>query len=335
MDNEYIQFAKRFEMVSYFSGKTICITGATGLIGYTMVKCLDAVAIEHNIPIQIICPVRDCEKARQILPSTVEICDICQLPLVDLSIDYLVHGASPTASKYFVEHPVETIEESVSLTRMVLDLSRAHSIKSAVYLSSMETYGVINEGIDVKEEVQGYIDPLNVRSSYSMGKRLCELLCHSYSKEYNVPIKIARLAQTFGSRINASDNRVFAQFARSIAADNDIELHTRGLSSRPFVYSLDAVSAILYILCKGADGQAYNVANEKTYISIIHLAEYLCREFGHKSQVKICPKTGMGYAPETYLNLNTTKLKELGWSCIYDMHDMFQNLIKGVENDIV
>ena len=71
-----------------------------------------------------------------------------------------------------------------------------------------------DDEMPLTEEMQGYVDPLNVRSSYSMGKRMCECMCVSAYKEYGVPVKIARLAQTFGAGIAASDNRVFAQFAK-------------------------------------------------------------------------------------------------------------------------
>ena len=59
---------------------------------------------------------------------------------------------------------------------------------------------------------------------------MCECLCSAYASEYQLPVKIARLAQTFGAGVNPSETRVFAQFARSLIHGEDIILHTEGKS---------------------------------------------------------------------------------------------------------
>ena len=75
-----------------------------------------------------------------------------------------------TASKDFVEHPVETILTTLKGTEHLLELAREKQVKGMVYLSSMEAYGVVDpEHYNVKETDYGYIDPLQVRSSYSEG----------------------------------------------------------------------------------------------------------------------------------------------------------------------
>ena len=80
----------------------------------------------------------------------------------------------------------------------------------------MEQYGVPYEsGQVMTEERLGYLDHLNIRSSYSESKRLCECYCKSYAVEFGVPVVIARLAQTFGPGVPVSDNRVFMQFTKS------------------------------------------------------------------------------------------------------------------------
>jgi nucleoside-diphosphate-sugar epimerase len=137
----------------------------------------------------------------------------------------------------------------------------------------------------------------------------------------------ARLAQTFGEVITENDNRVFAQFARSARADEDIVLHTEGKLCRCYCYTADAVEAMLYILLRGESGMAYNVANEDTYISIRDMAEMVCREFGKKMKVRIELKEGMGYSPTTYLRLDTTRLKALGWQPTHNLKEMFEAII--------
>ena len=129
-----------------------------------------------------------------------------------------------------VEKPVETLMTSIEGTKNVLEFARKQKCKSVVYISSMEVYGAFEESKEVSEKELGYIDNLKIRSNYPESKRLCENMCVAYHAEYNVPVKIARLAQTFGAGILPGENRVFAQFARSAINDKDIILHTKGLS---------------------------------------------------------------------------------------------------------
>jgi len=201
-------------------------------------------------------------------------------------------------------------------------------LKGMVYVSTLEMYGtVLDDSKPLTEDCQGYLDPMQARSSYPMAKRAAECLCHAYSKEHGVRVMTARLAQTFGEGITENDNRVFAQFARSARADKDIVLHTEGKLCRCYCYTADAVEAMLYILLRGESGMAYNVANEDTYISIRDMAEMVCREFGKKMKVRIELKEGMGYSPTTYLRLDTTRLKALGWQPTHNLKEMFEAII--------
>jgi nucleoside-diphosphate-sugar epimerase len=201
--------------------------------------------------------------------------------------------------------------------------------KGFVYLSSLEVYGTItDDSVFVREDVQGYIDPLNIRSSYPMAKRAAEHLCHLYAVQYGLPIKIARLTQTTGSGISKDDNRVIAQFAKLASKGQDIVLHTTGESARPYCYTTDAVSAILYILLKGCAGNAYNVANEETYISARGMAEYLHDNFNPSISVRVELNENMGYAPPTKLRLSTEKLQKLGWSPRKGLKEIFERLIE-------
>lgn len=84
----------------------------------------------------------------------------------------------------------------------MLRLATDKKVKSMVFISSMEMYGSFNNSDFLcTEEKIGYIDPLKVRSNYPEAKRMCENLCIAYSNEYGVPVKIARLSQTFGAGI--------------------------------------------------------------------------------------------------------------------------------------
>lgn len=308
------------------------ITGATGLIGSALVKKL---IVENNL---VICPVRNIEKARKIFNvSENKNLNIIETELIPFlkefssNVDFVIHGASPTASKYFVEYPVETIQFGIESTVEVLKLSKRNKVKSSVFLSSLESYGtVIDDSLPIDETFQGYVNPLNARSSYNIVKRTCECLCYSYFAEFGLPVKIARLTQTISPRIQESDMRVFAQFARSAAQGDDIILFTDGKSARQYVYIDDAVDAILKILKDGKSGDAYNVANEKTYISAREMAEFIQESFNPKGKVIFNLRDDMGYAPITKLKLDTRALKNLGWIPKVGLYQMFENLINNL-----
>ena len=312
-----------FDM-SVFDRKTILVTGATGLIGKLCVKSL----LNSGYNTQVIALVRDEEKAKNIFGEskrlTYLVQDINQRINTTRRVDYIIHAASTTSSKDFVEKPVETIYTAINGSRNVLEFAKNKRLEGMVYLSSLEIYGV-NEKENIKEEDYGYIDILNPRSSYSESKKMVETMCISYGTEYGVPVKIARLAQTFGAGVSISDNRVFAQFAKAIINKENIILHTKGETKRNYCYTTDAVRGIFTILTKGENNNAYNVANENSYCSISEMAHLLENEYT-KVEYKI-DEVNRGYNPTVKIALNTEKLNALGWEAKVNLKEMFDRLI--------
>lgn len=316
----------------FLVGKTIVVTGATGLIGKNLIPEL------INKGGKVIAVVRNLDNAQSLFCSFENIefvyNDLCDNEpiLINTPIDYIVHAGCPTSSEYMHSHPVETIQTIVNGTRKVLELARTRSVKSMVYLSSIEVYGTITDDSNpVTEDQIGPIDILNTRNSYPMGKRMAETLCYSYCQEYNVPVCIARLTQTFGSGVNLEeDNRVFAQFARNALRNEDIVLHTEGRTRRMYLHTQDAVSAIICLMQKSIAGEAYNVANEDTYISIKEMAELVRDHFAPKQNVIMKFQGTNSYLPEIHLRLSSAKLCQLGWAPRYGLIDMFKSIITQV-----
>lgn len=330
-EKDILDFAQQFALSDQLSGSKFLITGATGLIGSTLIHCL--LALQKGI--SIIAPVRNAGKAKEMYSADelknirlIE-CDIVKYDYNQLNdVDYIIHCAAPTASKFFVEHPVETFNIILYGTKVLLDYAKNHTVKGFVYLSSLEVYGEIHDdSTPVTEDVQGYLDIMSVRSSYPMAKRAAENLCCLYAYEYNVPVMVARLTQTTGAGIAKDDNRVIAQFARLASQGKDIILHTTGEAARPYCYTTDAISAIIYILLKGNKGEAYNVANEDTYISARSMAEYLRDNFNPNISVRVELNDNMGYAPATKQKLSSKKLIELGWKPLFRLNDILSKLI--------
>lgn len=129
-----------------FKGQNILVTGGTGLIGATIIKALCYASTARKLRVKIFALVRNLEKAERMLGHENESLHFIKgsvenLPAINVSVDYIIHGASPTASLFFVQHPVETIQIAVKGTSNLLELAREKVVKGFVYLSSMEVYG--------------------------------------------------------------------------------------------------------------------------------------------------------------------------------------------------
>ncbi len=319
-------------------GSSILVTGATGLVGSQTVKALLMMNRMYQTEITVYALVRDQKKADRLYADFVDeelvyiTGDLQQNLDMGQKVDYIIHTASPTASKFFVEHPVETLGIAIDGTRKVLELAKEKHCKGVVYLSSMEAFGITDPTLEtVKEEDLGYIDIHHVRSSYSEGKRVCELLCSCYASEYGVPVKIARLAQTFGAGIPYEENRVFAQFAKSAINGTDIVLHTKGLSVGNYCYTRDVVAALLLLLIKGENGQAYTVVNEESHITIGNMAKLVAEKIADNkiNVVFDIPEDALtyGYAPDVKMHLNSHKLQALGWKPEVGLEESYHRMI--------
>ncbi len=323
-------------------GKKVLVTGATGLIGSQLIKSIACYNRINGTDIKVIAFVRSAEKAKKVFGDIpgIELLvgDINSAISYDGDVDYIIHGASATSSRFFVEHPVETIYTAIDGTKNILEFAVEKKVEGFVYLSSLEVYGT-PDGTKEKigENDYGYIDQLNIRSSYSEGKRMVECLCCSYAAEYGVPVKIARLSQTFGAGVEYNDGRVFAEFARCAIEKRDIVLHTQGNTVRTYCYTTDAIAALIFILLQGEVGTAYNVTNMDTACSIKEMGQLVCDTFkdsGISVRIEIPENVAaFGYNPEMIIKLDASRLEALGWKAQVGMKEMFERLVESMKND--
>ena len=334
-DMEYI---RRKMGHTQLDGSRVLISGATGLIGKYLVRYL-----AEYCGCTVLAVVRDVNRAQDLwrdLGNRVEyICsDITALEADDRAVDYMIHGAGVTSGRCFTAEPVETIRISVEGTWRMLEFARKNPVKSFLFLSTMEVYGSPSTDDKIGELHGTNLDTMAVRSSYPESKRLCESMCTAYFSEYEVPARVLRLTQTFGPGVTYDDPRVFAEFARCVAEGRDIVLHTGGETKRNYLYLADACTAILTVLTKGKDGEAYNGANEDTWCSIKDMAEAVALECAASPvRVRVEPEEEaegkFGYAPVLRMNLDTTKLRKLGWQPGVGLVDMYKRMIRAMTDD--
>jgi nucleoside-diphosphate-sugar epimerase len=315
-------------------GGTALVTGATGLVGGVLVRVLSAADEKYGLNLRLIALGRNKDKGEALARD----CHVAFIrgdirrPVASAAfadgLDYVIHCAAVTKSADMAAKPVNVIATALDGTRNMLELAREKRCKSFVFLSSMEVYGQ-TELSEVRESDLGYLDLSNPRGSYPEAKRLCEMLCVACAAQYGLPVKIARLARTFGAGTpdDKDDTRVANQFVRKALAGEDIELHTPGNSIANCCYTADAARGLLTILLKGENGEAYNVANPAASATVRGMAELVAREIcGGAIKVVVRAPEDLprrGYAPDVGYTLNADKLKALGWSPKYGLAEMY------------
>jgi len=320
------------------SGKTVFITGANGFLPAYMVLTLLGLNDELNLGIKILALVRNQAKAEARFKDLLKRDDI-KLIVQDVSkpisieedIHFIIHAASQASPKFYGSDPVGTINANVLGTSYLLELAARKKVEKFLFFSSSEIYGLVDENnIPITEKDYGYIDPTNVRSCYSEGKKLGETLCVSWMHQYQVPVSIIRIFHTYGPGMDLYDGRVFADFIADIVYNRDIVMKSDGAAVRAFCYLTDAITGYFLVMLHGVNGEAYNVGNTEGEISVIDLAEKLITLFPEKN-LKVIRKEQLvtGYIQSSVQRVvpNTDKLQALGWKAKVDVATGFKRTI--------
>ena len=302
----------------------VLITGATGLIGGTLTDML----MQHSR-----CQVYALGRNRQrALQRFAHYChderfhfmehDICEPLTTDTDFHYIIHAASPASPNFFQQQPVEVMKSNLNGLSLLVEYGLKHHMQR---ISSGEVYGE-GDGSVFTEQSSGYIDILSPRSCYPSAKRAAETLCAAYCQEYGAQIVVARPCHTYGPYFTESDNRVYAQFIRNIMKGEDIVMKSKGEQYRSWIYVVDCAAAILLLLAKGQGGEAYNVANSESNITIRQLAEKIAVLGGR--QVVMDLQDGGNTTPITKAVFSTEKLEQLGWKPLFTMNEGLEHTMR-------
>ena len=206
-------------------------------------------------------------------------------------------------------------------TNRLLSLARSFSNKVRfIYVSSGEVYGRLSDRTSISEMDYGFIDGLNVRSSYSMGKRAAENLVIDYGKQYGLSTSIVRPSHVFGPFFTENDHRVSADFFRTAHRGNEIVLKSDGMTMRSYTYIRDVSTGVLFVSVFGENGQAYNVSNTLNVVTIREFAEKIAYQFNVPVRFEtpndedVLQRAQMDVAV-----LDNTKLMSLGWRPYYSV----------------
>ena len=158
------------------------------------------------------------------------------------------------------------------------------------------------------------MDILNPRACYPSSKRAAETMCATYQEEYGVDFVVVRPGHIYGPTITESDSRASAQFTRLAVKGKDIVMKSAGTQLRSYTYTLDCASAIIAVLTCGGMGEAYNISNSNSIVTIREFAECMTEISG----VKLIFEQSSNKEKRSYnlmdnSSLNSEKLESLGW----------------------
>ena len=237
---------------------------------------------------------------------------------IDGEIDYIIHGASNTHPVAYSTDPIGTITSNVFGLYNLLNLAVKKNTKKLLFLSSVEIYGENDKEIDeFSEKDLGYIDCNTLRAGYPESKRLGESLCQAYIQKHNLDIVIARISRVYGPTLQKTDTKALSQFINNVLEDKDIVLKSQGTQYYSYAYVGDVVQALILLIDKGVNGEAYNISDKNSNIHLKDLAK-LIADYGNKKVIFDLPSEieQKGFSKATKAIIDSSKISKLGYKPI-------------------
>lgn len=307
-------------------GKSVMLSGATGLVGSFLVDVL----MSKNINCKVYALSRNEDKARARFSKWGNNNNLQYIqydinkPFVNDTIgniDYVLHLASNTHPMQYSTDPIGTITTNIIGLQNMLEFSVAHNATRFAFASSNEIYGENRGDTELfSEEYCGYINCNTMRAGYPESKRCGEALCQAYRAQKGLDIVIPRITRSYGPTMLMSDTKAISQFIKKGIAGEDIILKSTGTQYYSYQYVADTVSGLLTILLSGKSGEAYNIAAENSDIMMKDLASIIAEYAGRKVVFEIPDAVeAAGYSKATKARLDGSKLISIGWSPRYDI----------------
>ena len=322
------------------SGKTVLLSGATGLVGSFLIDVINYRNSECGSNTKIIALGRNKQRIydrfglsgdTELFKAIVQdVNDDLSEELLAQTADFVLHLASNTHPLQYSTDPIGTIITNIIGLRNMLDFAADKKAERFVFASSVEVYGE-NRGDTERfaEDYLGYIDCNTMRAGYPESKRAGEALCQAYMKQKELDVVIPRLSRTYGPSMLKTDTKAISQFIKKGVDKENIILKSEGNQLYSYSYVADAVSGVLYCLFLGKSGEAYNIADPASDITLKDMAAVIAQYAGTEVIFELPDATeAAGYSKATKAILDSAKLKGLGWKADFDMN---KGLIRTIE----
>jgi len=234
--------------------------------------------------------------------------DVCQK--IDVDVDQIYNLACPASPIHYQYDPVKTIKTSVHGAINMLELAQAKGAK-ILQASTSEVYGDPHMHPQ-KEEYWGNVNPIGIRSCYDEGKRCAETLFFDFHRQFNLPIKVARIFNTYGPRMHPNDGRVVSNFIVQALQNLPITIYGQGEQTRSFCYYEDLIDALIRLMRSPKEMTGpVNLGNPHE-CTIYELAELVLKLTGSRSELIFQPLPGDD--PKQRRPDITLATRQLGWT---------------------
>lgn len=204
-----------------------------------------------------------------------------------VEVDEVYNLACPASPVHYQHDPVQTTKTSVHGAINMLGLAKRLNAK-IFQASTSEVYG--DPAIHPQtEDYWGNVNPIGSRACYDEGKRCAETLFFDYHRQHDLPIKVARIFNTYGPRMHPKDGRVVSNFIVQALQGQDITIYGDGKQTRSFCYVDDLVEGFIRLMETGSDVTGpINLGNPGEF-TMLELAEQVIEVTGSKSKLVFKP----------------------------------------------
>ena len=197
-------------------------------------------------------------------------------PLPDLKVDRIFNLACPASPVHYQEDPVRTIMTSFFGAVNVLNLAKKQKAR-ILQASTSEVYG--DPAVHPQpEDYWGNVNPIGIRSCYDEGKRAAETLFFDYHRQYGVDIRIVRIFNTFGPKMQIDDGRVISNFIVQALRGEDLTVYGDGLQTRSFCYVDDLVNGLVRFMWYDGDYPGPLNLGTPHEMTMLSLADLILKE---------------------------------------------------------
>ena len=315
-------------------GQRLFITGGTGFFGCWLLESFVWANDKLGLGAKALVLTRNPDAFRQKAPHLAShpsilfhAGDVQSFEFPSGTFSHIIHAATEASAKLNEENPLLMLDTIILGTRRALEFARYCGAKKFLLTSSGAVYGKQPpELTHIQEDYMGGLDTMNTGSAYGEGKRVAELLCTIYAKQFGFEAKIARCFAFVGPYLPLNEHFAIGNFIRDALKGGPIHVNSDGTPHRSYLYSADLAIWLWTILFRGEICHPYNVGSEQE-INIAGLANMVADSFQPRPEVQIAEKAIPKKIPERYVPSTQKAYLELNLRQTIDLQESIERTI--------
>lgn len=306
----------------------VLVTGGAGFLGSHMVDYLlnqgHTVHVLDNLQTGFLANLEHQKDNKHLIFHKHDIIEVWNPP-EGLKFDQIYHMACAASPPFYQAVPIHTMLTSVYGTNNMLQLAQKHNAR-ILFTSTSEVYGD-PEIHPQREDYWGHVNCTGIRSCYDEGKRAAETLCFDYHRTYNVQVRVARIFNTYGPRMNLKDGRIISNFVFQALTNIPLTVYGDGSQTRSFCYVSDLIEGLVRLMNNEQTIGPVNIGNPEEY-TVLEMAERIRNVIGPNDSNKIIFEGLPSDDPRKRKPDITLAKKYLNWEPTVSLEDGLSRTIK-------